>query len=389
MTMEATQDPPRPAKLDPETLVLRGAPARVTRFRRGAIIGLAAAGLALIATVAWIALRPASLALVADTEDRNLAAAKSPGDALAGAPSSYGDIPKLGPPLPGDLGRPILKRQDEWTADDPAAAARLAEQEAEAERQRIAAEERAALSSAVMMAGSGTARMAGATAPAAASHLPETAPAPTASAPPAPPDVSAHRLAAPASPWMLQAGSVIAASLITGLNSDLPGLVTAQVTENVYDSVTGRTLLVPQGARLVGRYDSAIAHGQSRALLLWERIILPDGSSLRLDDLPGTDSEGHAGLADRVDRHGGQHLKGVLLSTLLGVGTELGAAKEESEIARAIRESAQQGGARAGDQLALRSLDIPPTLRVRPGWPLRVIVNKDIVLRPWRQGGAR
>src|SRR3546814_11674231 len=89
-----------------------------------------------------------------------------------------------------------------------------------------------------------------------------------------------------------QAGSVIAASLITGLNSDLPGLVTAQVTENVYDSVTGRTLLLPQGSRLIGSYDSVVAFGQSRALVVWQRIILPDGSSIRIDNVPATEPQG-------------------------------------------------------------------------------------------------
>src|SRR3546814_5878405 len=102
-------------------------------------------------------------------------------------------------------------------------------------------------------------------------------------------------LARPISPNTLVAGSVIAASLITGLNSDLPGLVTAQVTQNVYDSATGRTLLVPQGARLIGSYDSVVAFGQKRALVVWQRIVLPDGSSLRIDNAPATDPSGFAG----------------------------------------------------------------------------------------------
>ena len=88
-----------------------------------------------------------------------------------------------------------------------------------------------------------------------------------------------HRVQPPASRWQLNAGSVIAASLVTGLDSDLPGMVVAQVTENVFDSASGRTILVPQGARLIGRYDSVVAFGQSRALLIWQRIVFPDGSS--------------------------------------------------------------------------------------------------------------
>lgn len=400
-----------PAKVDPETLVLRGAPGRVTRFRRGAIVAIAAAGSIAIVGAAWLALKPASLSLVAASDDR-VVSAKAPPDALAGAPVSYGDVPLLGPPLPGDLGRPILDHQRQMgmapreTNDEPAdEAARRAAQEAEAERQRFAAEARAARESGVMMrAGGETARPPSVAASVAAATPEGVSPVPVGTAAPdadgqlgrAAPvggandgvDTNPHRLTAPASPWTLQAGSIIAASLVTGLNSDLPGLVTAQVTENVYDSVTGQSLLIPQGSRLIGRYDSDIALGQSRALVLWQRIILPDGSSIGIGNVPATDTEGYAGLADRVDRHGWQLLKGVALSTLLGVGSELSFGSSESDLVRAVRESAQQNGARAGDQLVARNLAIQPTLRVRPGWPLRVVVHSDIILRPWQARGG-
>jgi type IV secretion system protein VirB10 len=178
------------------------------------------------------------------------------------------------------------------------------------------------------------------------------------------------------------AGSVIAASLITGLNSDLPGLVIAQVTENVYDSVTGRTLLIPQGARLIGSYDSVVAFGQRRALLVWQRIVLPDGASIEIDNLPATDAAGYAGLSDEVDFHTWQLLKGVMLSTLLGVSTQL-SLSGDSDLIRAIRESTQQSAAQAGQQIVGKSLAIQPTLTVRPGWPLRIIVHKDLILRAW------
>jgi len=182
------------------------------------------------------------------------------------------------------------------------------------------------------------------------------------------------------------AGSIISASLITGLNSDLPGLVTAQVTENAYDSVTGRTLLIPQGSRLIGNYDSVVAFGQKRALVVWQRIILPDGSSVRIDNVPATDTAGYAGLADKVDVHTWQLLKGVALSTLLGVGTGISLG-DESDLVRAICESTQQSAGRAGDQIVMKNLNIQPTIAVRPGWSLRVVVNKDIVVRPWRLAG--
>ena len=182
----------------------------------------------------------------------------------------------------------------------------------------------------------------------------------------------------------MSAGTIIPASLITGLNSDLPGMVIAQVTENVSDTATGRTVLVPQGARLSGSYDSVVAFGQRRALLVWQRIVFPDGSSVRLDNMPATDLSGYAGLEDRVDFHTWQLLKGIALSTLLGVGTELSFGSGESALVRAVRESTQQNAARAGDQITSRKLNVQPTLTVRPGWPLKAVIHKDLVLRPWK-----
>lgn len=402
-------DTPQTPKADPETLVLRGTPGRVVRFRRGAIISIAALGSTAIVGAAWVALKPAAFRIVADNDERGPAGAKAPADALADAPKSYGDVPRLGPPLPGDLGRPILEHQRSIGAAAPPAGPDQAAQAAEAERQRIAAERKAARESGVMMQIAGTSRTTTATpAPAEPAIASPTAPeSPSAArlaldperdpngqqrksdfmaSKDATSDINPHPLVPTASPWTLSAGSVIAASLITGLNSDLPGLVTAQVTESAYDSVTGRTVLLPQGSRLIGSYDSVVAFGQKRALVVWQRIILPDGSSIRIDNVPATDTAGFAGLADKVDVHTWQLLKGVVLSTLLGVGSELSFGSSESDLVRAIRESAQQSGARAGDQLVTKNLGIQPTIKVRPGWPLRIVVHKDIVLRPWRAG---
>ncbi|HEU4959084.1 MAG TPA: TrbI/VirB10 family protein [Sphingomonas sp.] len=181
------------------------------------------------------------------------------------------------------------------------------------------------------------------------------------------------------SPYTLSAGSVISASLITGLRSDLPGLVTAQVTENTYDSATGRILLIPQGARLIGSYDSVVAFGQKRALIVWQRIIMPDGNSLRIDNVPATDPSGYAGLADKVDFHTWRLLKGVALSTLLGVSPEL-ALSGQSNLVHAIRMSTQDSAARAGDQMTQHDLGIQPTITIRPGTPVRLVVHKDLVI---------
>lgn len=389
-------------KEDPETLVLRGSPRPVVRFRRGLIIGLTGAVAAGLVTVTWLALEPPSFRMAAE-EEAGGAAAKGPPDALAEAPRSYGEVPRLGPPLPGDLGRPILEHQREMAdpgvgtgpgatpQPDPRVAA------AEAERQRLAAAREAARSSGVLVQSSGR-RESGAPAASVGAGgeggaAPEAAvPAPqeaggrgaTAFGRSGPGDVNPHPLRAAPSPWTLSAGTIIPASLVTGLNSDLPGTVIAQVTENVRDSATGRTVLVPQGARLIGSYDNVVAFGQRRALLVWQRIVFPDGSSIRLDNVHVTDLSGYSGVADEVDFRTRRLLTGIALSTLLGVGTERSFGSGESDLVRAVRESTQQNAARAGDRITQRNLDIQPTITVRPGWPLRAVIHKDLVLRPWR-----
>jgi type IV secretion system protein TrbI len=188
---------------------------------------------------------------------------------------------------------------------------------------------------------------------------------------------------APPSPYVLQAGAVIPAALITGLRSDLPGQVTAQVTEDVYDSPTGKFLLIPQGARLVGQYDAQIAFGQSRALLVWNRLIMPNGRSIVLERQPGADTEGYAGLEDEVDNHWGMLFKAAILSTLLSVGSEAGTSNSENNLAQAIRQGASQSFSQVGEQVVGRSLNIQPTITIRPGFPVRVMVTHDLVLEPY------
>jgi hypothetical protein len=141
-------------------------------------------------------------------------------------------------------------------------------------------------------------------------------------------------------------------------------------------------LLVPQGARLIGKYDSVVAFGQRRALVIWQRLILPDGSSVRLDNMPATDTAGYAGLADRVDFHTWTLLKGVAIATMLGVGSEL-SISGGSDLVQAIRQSAQMNVARAGDQITQRNLDVQPTVTIRPGAPVRLLVTHDLILAPY------
>jgi type IV secretion system protein VirB10 len=162
----------------------------------------------------------------------------------------------------------------------------------------------------------------------------------------------------------------------------LPGQVIAQITENVYDTPTGQYLLLPQGTRLLGRYDSDVDDGQSRALIVWNRLIRPDGSSLVIENLPGVDLSGQAGLRDKVDRHTGSLFKAAILSSILSVAAELGT-DDEDALAEAIRTGGQDTINQAGQRVVTRAISRKPTLRVRPGWRLGIIVNRDLVLAPY------
>ena len=187
------------------------------------------------------------------------------------------------------------------------------------------------------------------------------------------------------------AGTIIPAAMVTGLNSDLPGQAIATVTEPVYDTVSGKTLLIPQGSRLLGTYDAQVSYGQSRVLLVWTRLVMPDGSSIVLDRLSATDTRGFAGIEDEVDNHWGKLLAGAALSTLLGVGSELasqnrGIDQGQQTVVIATGRSAEDSVNQVGQQLTRRNLNAQPTLTVRPGFPVRVLVNKDLLLRPYGSG---
>ncbi|WP_368039927.1 TrbI/VirB10 family protein [Sphingomonas bacterium] len=200
------------------------------------------------------------------------------------------------------------------------------------------------------------------------------------------PAVNGGRLEEPAGRYVVLAGSTIAAALMRGLASDLPGQVVAQVTEDVFDSATGKARLIPQGTRLMGEYDARVSYGQSRALVVWTRMILPDGRSIDLDRMIGTDGAGQSGFADRVNNHTGKLLTAGLLSTLFGVGANAATAGgNNADIAFAIRESAGRSVETAGDKIVSRQLDVQPTITVRPGARVRVLVSRDLVLAPWSE----
>jgi type IV secretion system protein TrbI len=381
-------------------LRLRGAQPRVTRLSRKVLIGLGSVSALAIAGAIGNALQGQRGAGTGqelyDIQNRPTA------DGLASLPKDYAGIPHqalpLGPPLPGDLGPPMLNHGAAPNTVVPTTT------QTDPEAQQLAQEAEAARVSKLFVstdqqaqplgAPSGTPAPTGGTVPPTSG---QASPDPTgienmqsskiafASGPADHDTVSADRIAAPASPYVIQAGWVIPGALITGIKSDLPGDVTAQVTENVYDSPTGRYLLIPQGSRLFGKYSSEISFAQTRVQMVWTRVIFPNGSSIVLQNLPGADTQGYSGLEDGVDNHWGTLFKAAILSTILSVGSEAGTSDSENNLAQAIRQGASQSFNQTGQQIVERNLNIQPTLTDRPGLPLRIIVDRDLVLAPYPQ----
>ena len=371
---------------------LRAEPPRVTRLSRKVLASVTAVALVGIGGALIYALQTRNAGR--DGEELYSTANRQTADGLAGLPRDYTG-PVLGPPLPGDLGRPILDAQNRGQPVVPPAISTPTVDEAE--QRRLAEEEAARTSRVFFQTQPGTT----AAAPGGSATLGITGVDLTGLAGQAgqqtaqdrqnaflnePVDrrtTSSDRVMAPASPFVLQAGAVIPAALITGIRSDLPGQITAQVTENIYDSPTGRSLLVPQGTRIIGQYDNNVQFGQRRVLLVWNRLIFPNGRSIVLERQPGADKQGYAGLEDGVDYHWWDLAKAAGLSTLLAVGTELAVSDEERLVA-AIRDGAQDTINDAGQQIVRRQLQVAPTLTIRPGFPVRVIVTRDLILEPYR-----
>lgn len=386
----------------PSAMRLRPEPPRVTRLSRKVLAGIGLVASVSIGGALVYALqtrdggRPAEE--LYSTENRPTA------DGVAGLPRDYSGVPQLGPPLPGDLGRPILGAQNRGQPV-PAPGVVSPNPGMSPEEQRRLQELEAARTARLFASTETRSVSPAAPGPAAAAPSVPTMPDLTglALAPqPATPTaqdrqnaflsaavdrrtVSPDRVAAPESPYVLQAGAVISAALITGIRSDLPGQITAQVTENIYDSPTGRILLVPQGTRVIGQYDSNVQFGQSRILLVWNRLIFPNGRSIMLERQPGADAEGYAGLQDGVDYHWWGLAKAAGLSTLLSIGSEL-AIDDDDGLLRAIRNGGQDTFNQAGQQIVRRQLNVAPTLTIRPGFPVRVIVTRDLLLEPY--GGS-
>lgn len=366
---------------------LRAEAPRVTRLSRKMLASVAAVALVGIGGALIYALQTRTGG--DGGEELYSTANRQPADGLAGLPRDYTG-PVLGPALPGDLGGPILSAQNAGQPVVPPVVPTPGVDEAE---QRRRAEEEAARLSTVFFqsrqASPSTTNMQTPSLPGAnvanlpGQHTAQDRQLAFLNAATDRRTVTPDRVTPPASPFVLQAGAVISAALITGIRSDLPGQITAQVTETIYDSPTGRILLIPQGTRLIGQYDNSVQFGQRRVLLVWNRLIFPNGRSIVLERQPGADTQGYAGLEDGVDYHWWDLAKAAALSTLLGVGAEL-ATDDNDRLIAAIRGGAQDTINQAGQQIIQRQLQIAPTLTIRPGFPVRVIVTHDLVLEPYR-----
>jgi type IV secretion system protein TrbI len=402
----------------PDDIELRVRARPVRRINRNVLMGGTALFSVLLFGAVWFALNPPDFRGRQQAQELYNTDRKPTAEGLAGLPSTYDAIPKLGPPIPGDLGDAMHKVDTHAPPELPLAGQPFQPDPeadiARADRIRLARLAQQGRESKLFYTVTATSKSGEVVAanPISAPTTPSPFAAlgqldslqgqgPQASQTTqdkklaflnAKPDGSVyneHSLQKPVSPFTLMAGSIIPASLVTGLNSDLPGFVIGQVTENVYDTVIGRYLLVPQGTKIIGKYDSVVAFGQKRALVVWQRLIRPDGSSLVIDNLPATDEGGYAGLEDQVDYHTWSLLKGVALATLLGVGSELTLGNNQNDLISALEQSAVKNTDQAGQQFVQRQLDVQPTLTVRPGWPLRIIVHKDLILEPYPQTKRR
>jgi type IV secretion system protein TrbI len=196
-----------------------------------------------------------------------------------------------------------------------------------------------------------------------------------------------NRVVSQQSPYELKRGSVIPATLITGINSDLPGRITAQVSQNVYDSATGHRLLIPQGTKLFGRYDSKISFGQKRVLVVWTDIIFPNGATLQISGMAGTDEQGYSGFNDRVNNHYLKTFGSAVLIALIGTGIDM-AVPQSSTLATqdrasdAARRNFAETFGRVAERSIRRNTEVQPTLEIRPGYKFNVLVEHDIVLPP-------
>jgi type IV secretion system protein VirB10 len=383
-------------RMDTDKFRLQGERPPVMRLSRKALIGLGAISAIALAGVLGYALHTSHKG-PANPEPPN-ASTRPAAEGIANLPKDYRGLPHqappLGSPLPGDLGKPLL-HAGITPSTAPSAGTpetqRLTQETDGARISRLFAQTNQQPQSVGVVPtvpNGETSVLPAAPIDAGAAQNMQDRKTAFLNAAPDRRTISPDRLQPPASPYIVQAGTVIPAALITGIRSDLPGQITAQVTQAVFDTPSGRFLLIPAGAKLIGQYDSSVAFEQRRVLLVWTRLIMLDGTSITLERQPGADTQGYAGLEDEVDYHWRELVKASVLSTILSVGAEAGTSNSENNLVQAIRMGASNSISQTGQEIVQRELNVQPTLTIRTGFPVRVIVTRDLVLTPYAVKGT-
>ncbi|HMM57274.1 MAG TPA: TrbI/VirB10 family protein [Rudaea sp.] len=386
---------------------LRAPDPRVKRLNRAAIM-VVVAGFAILIVFALAAALRQPVAKPA--QDRANTSSVLPSDALNDLPDDYAaaarerrDVPKLGAPIAGEFGAAQIDMRNEAAArtgevQDPVAKA-LEDMTLARLKRRAAARDAKPQFGDTSTAATVTAL--GRTATSASAMPNDTTKPSTRDADNRQDDKKAfatkqrvadpyldQALLTPADTVTVGAGTIIPAVLLTGIDSDLPGMITAQVTQTVYDTVSGAHVLIPQGSTLIGEYDSRVTYGQARVLFVWTRIRFPNGSSVSLEGMPGTDLSGFSGVHDRVDNHWWKLAQGVVLGSLLGAAAQQSYGGGLSAANPSLGQLAAAGAAQninsAGQVIVQKDLQVQPTLVIRPGQRVAVFVTKDIELPPYR-----
>jgi type IV secretion system protein VirB10 len=403
-----------------EPLTGRGKPPGVKRFNRKMLIVMGAVASIVVTLALSVGLqRPKPKNAAAS---QTVSRTPAPNDAVNGLPATYADgIPQLGDPRPGDVGTLASPPTNTLTGLDAHGAPRtLSPVEQYAQQQELDRlhKEDAARTAGVSFTNAGGGE-AGSESPSGlgaapgfqerlldlAQHGGAPAPSPVTATyreeadpsgqsgkiefaeRPRGQDFNLHaKVEAPRSPNTLFAGTILPCVLTQGINSDLPGQIGCLISQNVYDTITGKLLLIPQGTRAIGTYDSHVAYGQDRVLVVWTRLLRPDGSTLSLEGMPGTDLSGYAGLTGHVNNHYLRLLSGVVLGSLIGASAQIatGANSQNPSFAALAVQGAGQNFNEAGQQITRKNLNIQPTIEVPPGARLNIFATKDLILPPWK-----
>lgn len=403
----SVDDVHRPPERQVEPLTGQGPLPQVKRFNRKTV-GILTALIGVVALAAFgtsFTRKPAGR-----TQDPSAAEATAPApsaaDAINNLPGSYRDAPHLGPPLPGEVGAilagtPVSPGTTVSAGVVPPPSVPMTSSRSETESDKVAVRVRESGFGFSGGAGGGSTetgnpldRLAG------LAGIPNL---PIGGAPVRPDRDADNRqddkqeflersrggkwalkdgVHPPTSPYTLFAGTVIPGVLLTGIDSDLPGQIEGQISQNVYDSVRGEHLILPQGTKLLGTYDSRITYGQSRVLVVWTRIIRPDGSNLDLEGMPGVDLSGYSGMTGNVDRHLGRILTAVVLGSVIQAGAAAGTSYSDPTFAGLARQGAGQGLNEATQQIVRKELQLQPTIRVAPGARFAVFTTKDVSIPP-------